>query len=134
MGRGNQHCACLTSAVDAPVAAWHEPSVAACADALEADRSNGLMWAHELILIGLVGIIDPPRPEARDAIRRCREAGIQVKMITGDHGITAGAIARELGLQGAVLKGPSSTAWASTSRRSASKTPLSSPVSRQSTR
>ena len=62
-------------------------------------------WAGELVLIGLVGIIDPPRPEARDAIRLCQQAGIQVKMITGDHGLTAAAIARELGLDGRVLTG-----------------------------
>ena len=64
-----------------------------------------MAWATSLVLIGLVGIIDPPRPEARDAIGLCRRAGIQVKMITGDHGITAAAIARELGLEGALLTG-----------------------------
>ena len=64
-----------------------------------------MAWANSLVLTGLVGIIDPPRPEARDAIRLCKEAGIQVKMITGDHSITAAAIARELGLEGAVLTG-----------------------------
>jgi len=64
-----------------------------------------MAWAQELTLVGLVGIIDPPRPEARDAIRLCKQAGIQVKMITGDHAITAAAIARELGLEGAVLTG-----------------------------
>jgi len=64
-----------------------------------------MLWAQGLTLIGLVGIIDPPRPEARDAIRLCKLAGIQVKMITGDHAITAAAIAHELGLEGAVLTG-----------------------------
>ena len=64
-----------------------------------------MAWASDLVLMGLVGIIDPPRPEARDAIRLCRQAGIQVKMITGDHSLTAGAIALELGLEGAVLTG-----------------------------
>jgi len=64
-----------------------------------------LAWAQELTLVGLIGIIDPPRPEARDAIRLCQQAGIQVKMITGDHAITAAAIARELGLEGMVLTG-----------------------------
>ncbi len=58
-----------------------------------------------LVLHGLVGIIDPPRPEARDAIALCRRAGIQVKMITGDHRLTAAAIARDLGLAGEVLDG-----------------------------
>ena len=72
----------------------------------EFDPAADLMaWAQELTLVGLIGIIDPPRPEARDAIRLCQQAGIQVKMITGDHVITAAAIARELGLEGAVLTG-----------------------------
>jgi Ca2+-transporting ATPase len=70
------------------------------------DPAGDLMgWAQELTLAGLVGIIDPPRPEARDAIRLCLRAGIKVKMITGDHAITAAAIARELGLEGPVLTG-----------------------------
>ena len=74
--------------------------------AREFNPSGDLMaWANSLVLTGLVGIIDPPRPEARDAIRLCKDAGIQVKMITGDHAITAAAIARELGLEGAVLTG-----------------------------
>ncbi len=62
-------------------------------------------WLSELIVAGLVGLQDPPRPEARMAIELCRHAGVQVKMITGDHPDTAVAIARELGLQGAVLTG-----------------------------
>ncbi len=53
---------------------------------------------HGLTLIGLVGLIDPPRPEAIAAIEECRAAGIGVKMITGDHAATASAIARDLGL------------------------------------
>src|ERR1700733_5370808 len=52
----------------------------------------------ELTLLGLVGLIDPPRPEAVQAIAECKAAGIDVKMITGDHASTAAAIARELGL------------------------------------
>jgi magnesium-transporting ATPase (P-type) len=54
--------------------------------------------ASGLTLLGLVGIIDPPREEARRAVQRCREAGIRVVMITGDHGVTATAIAGQLGL------------------------------------
>lgn len=53
---------------------------------------------HELSFLGLVGIIDPPRPEAVRAISLCRQAGIKVKMITGDHAGTALAIGREMGL------------------------------------
>jgi potassium/sodium efflux P-type ATPase len=47
---------------------------------------------------GLIGFIDPLRPEAKDAVKKCREAGIKVIMITGDHPVTSGAIARELQL------------------------------------
>jgi cation-transporting ATPase F len=54
-----------------------------------------------LTFLGLVGMVDPPRPEAKDAVAKCRAAGIQVKMITGDHAVTAAAIAQELGLEGA---------------------------------
>src|SRR3546814_3382661 len=49
-------------------------------------------------LLGLVGFIDPPRLEAKEAIAECRSAGIDVKMITGDHAATALAIARQLDL------------------------------------
>ncbi len=70
------------------------------------DPDGDLMaWARDLTLSGLVGIIDPPRPEAREAIRVCRQAGVVVKMITGDHRLTAGAIGRELGLDGEVHEG-----------------------------
>ncbi|MEW6647523.1 MAG: HAD-IC family P-type ATPase [Pseudomonadota bacterium] len=62
-------------------------------------------YIRDLTFIGLVGIIDPPRPEAREAIKLCASAGIEVKMITGDHRITARAVARELGLHGEVITG-----------------------------
>jgi len=70
------------------------------------DPAGDLMaWAEELTFLGLAGLMDPPRAEARDAIALCVEAGIQVKMITGDHKATAAAIARELGLNGEVISG-----------------------------
>ncbi|MCU0301843.1 MAG: HAD-IC family P-type ATPase, partial [Candidatus Nanopelagicales bacterium] len=52
----------------------------------------------DLVLVGLVGIVDPPKPEAIEAIATCHRAGIRVKMITGDHAGTASAIAREMGI------------------------------------
>ncbi|MGD9658940.1 MAG: HAD-IC family P-type ATPase, partial [Methylocystis sp.] len=52
-----------------------------------------------LVFVGLIGLVDPPRPEAIEAIRQCATAGMSVKMITGDHVATATAIARELGLE-----------------------------------
>jgi magnesium-transporting ATPase (P-type) len=53
---------------------------------------------QRLVLLGLVGLSDPLRPEAAASVRACRRAGVQVAMVTGDHPATAGAIARELGL------------------------------------
>ena len=67
--------------------------------------SDLIDYIKDLTFVALVEIMDPPRPEARDAIALCKLAGIQVKMITGDHKDTAAAIARELGLQGRVLTG-----------------------------
>jgi len=60
---------------------------------------------HDLELRGLVGLLDPPRPEAADAIEHCRRAGVAVKMITGDHAATAQAIAAQVGIDGEVLTG-----------------------------
>ncbi len=54
--------------------------------------------AGGLVFLGLQAMIDPPRPEAITAVAACRAAGIAVKMITGDHGVTAAAIARQIGL------------------------------------
>lgn len=62
-------------------------------------------YVKELTFVGLVGLMDPPRPEAKEAISQCRTAGVAVKMITGDHLATAGAIARELGLKGGSVNG-----------------------------
>ncbi|MEB3272041.1 MAG: cation-transporting P-type ATPase, partial [Synechococcus sp.] len=53
---------------------------------------------RNLVLLGLVGLYDPPRPEVAEAIRQCRQAGIKVTMVTGDYGLTAQAIARQIGL------------------------------------
>ncbi|WP_149785833.1 HAD-IC family P-type ATPase, partial [Legionella israelensis] len=53
---------------------------------------------NDLVLLGMVGMIDPPREESIAAVAQCLSAGIQVKMITGDHAATAGAIGRQVGL------------------------------------
>ncbi|MER7456769.1 HAD-IC family P-type ATPase [Micromonospora sp. NPDC126480] len=58
-----------------------------------------------LVLVALVGIVDPPRAEAREAVAQCRAAGIRVRMLTGDHAVTAAAIARELGIPGRAVTG-----------------------------
>jgi P-type Ca2+ transporter type 2C len=60
---------------------------------------------QDLTLLAMAGIVDPPRSEAKAAIAECRDAGIRVRMITGDHATTAGAIAGELGIQGRAITG-----------------------------
>ena len=60
---------------------------------LDPEESN-----KEYVFLGVTGIIDPPREEAMDAIQECKEAGINVKMITGDHSVTARVIAEKLGI------------------------------------
>jgi Ca2+-transporting ATPase len=64
-----------------------------------------LPLVSDLQLLALVGIVDPPRAEARDAIAIAKSAGIQVRMITGDHAVTAEAIARQLGIEGQAITG-----------------------------
>ncbi|RZU98934.1 cation-translocating P-type ATPase [Spiribacter vilamensis] len=90
--------------------AWHRHAEQMAARGLrllavaERRSDDGTMAIHggdgptALVLIGLVAIIDPPRPEAIAAVAASQRAGIQVKMITGDHAVTAAAIGRQLGL------------------------------------
>lgn len=59
----------------------------------------------DLTLLTMVGIVDPPRAEAKEAIEKCHSAGIQVRMITGDHAVTAAAIGQELGIVGRAMTG-----------------------------
>ena len=64
-------------------------------DAHPADRSEA---ERDLCLLGLLAMADPPRPEVSDAVARCRRAGIRVIVITGDHALTAAAVARDVGI------------------------------------
>jgi Ca2+-transporting ATPase len=68
-------------------------------------RSDLLAQVTDLTLLAMVGIVDPPRAEAKDAIAMCHSAGIQVRMITGDHAVTAAAIGHQLGIEGTALTG-----------------------------
>ena len=70
-------------------------------------RSGGdlIDQVQELTLLAMIGIVDPPRPEAKVAIAECHDAGIRVRMITGDHATTAAAIAGELGIEGRAITG-----------------------------
>ncbi|HEY3610972.1 MAG TPA: cation-transporting P-type ATPase [Pseudonocardiaceae bacterium] len=60
---------------------------------------------RDLELLAMVGIVDPPRPTARSSIAMARAAGIRTRMITGDHTVTAAAIARQLGIEGRAITG-----------------------------
>ena len=68
-------------------------------------KGNLIELVKDLTLLAMVGIVDPPRAEAKDAIAKCHSAGIQVRMITGDHAVTAAAIGHELGIEGTALTG-----------------------------
>ncbi|MBN1568817.1 MAG: cation-transporting P-type ATPase [Acidobacteria bacterium] len=56
-------------------------------------------WYGNLVFLGLQALMDPPRPESKQAVATCKSAGIKVKMITGDHALTAAAIAAQLGIE-----------------------------------
>ncbi|HZM79415.1 MAG TPA: HAD-IC family P-type ATPase, partial [Candidatus Limnocylindrales bacterium] len=79
---------------------------AASFGAASSDATGDLIGqVRDLTLLAMVGIVDPPRPEAKATIAECRDAGIRVRMITGDHATTAAAIAKELGISGEALSG-----------------------------
>ncbi len=61
------------------------------------DGTRELVESH-LTFVGLAALADPPRPEVADAVARCRHAGIRIIVVTGDHGLTAGAIATQVGI------------------------------------
>ena len=69
-------------------------------------QSNEEQFEQNLVFVGIVGFLDPPRPEVKDAIAQCQKAGIKIVMITGDHPETAKAIASQVGINSAkVLTG-----------------------------
>jgi Ca2+-transporting ATPase len=75
-------------------------------DPTAVDPSGDLLsQITDLTILALVGIVDPPRAEAKAAIAKAKTAGIQVRMITGDHAVTAGAIASDLGIEGRAITG-----------------------------
>lgn len=71
-----------------------EPSTNAFTD----EVTNGVLGDNELTIIGILGIVDPPRPEAASTVADCRRAGARFFMVTGDYGLTAAAIARNVGI------------------------------------
>ncbi len=76
---------------------------------IDSDNFNEDYVENQLTFIGLVGMMDPPRTEVIDAITKCKSAGIDVVMITGDHKLTAEAIAKEIGIVGTETKSMSGT-------------------------
>ena len=68
-------------------------------------KADLLPLMQNLVMTALVGEVDPPRAEAKDSIAKAKKAGIRVRMITGDHAVTAGAIGKELGIDGRAVTG-----------------------------
>lgn len=69
------------------------------------DIGKGVKSSKEdnLVFLGFMGMIDPPRPEVKNALKMCKDAGIDVKIITGDSALTAKAIAKQIGLEGKII-------------------------------
>jgi magnesium-transporting ATPase (P-type) len=103
------HDAVVAQANELAAAGYRVIAVAAGAGCVLADGEVDPESLRDLVLLGFVGMLDPLRPEASAAIQACRDAGIEVAMVTGDHPVTALAIASELGLATThdhVLTGP----------------------------
>jgi len=104
--RNEQQCALVENANEQMASKGLRVLSVACTDMPVRDfEPDGDLFAYvkDLVFTGLVGLMDPPRPEAHDAIALCHKAGISIKMITGDQKKTAAAIARELGITGVVV-------------------------------
>ncbi len=80
------------------VLAIAERRVPAASEAVDAGRFGSFAIERDLVLLGLVGMLDPPRAEARAAVEACHGAGIRVKMVTGDHAATATHVAAAVGI------------------------------------
>lgn len=96
-------------AASVPAAASAAANAANASTGAPANAFNEQDVERGLVFAGLAGMIDPPRPAVYAAVEKCRRAGIKVVMITGDHRLTAGAVAGELGLLGresAIITGP----------------------------
>ena len=102
--RWTRRCGAPRSTASRPKASASSPSPRSSRRRAPTSLDFADVEGGDLTLLGLVGLIDPPRPEAVRAIADCRAAGIDVKMITGDHASTAAAIARELGLGNAPVE------------------------------
>ena len=74
-------------------------------DEIQANKDDAMSMVRDLAFVGMVGIIDPLRAEAKDAVQTALRAGIDVRMITGDHAVTAAAIGEELGLGSGAISG-----------------------------
>lgn len=74
------------------------PQSAPSTNAFTDEVTNGVLGDNEFTIIGILGIVDPPRPEAASTVADCRRAGARFFMVTGDFGLTAAAIARNVGI------------------------------------
>ncbi len=105
MNAKGEHVHLDPEAIHGQVALMAESGCRVLAFAEHRTRKDRVILTHDdvqngLVFLGLQGMMDPPRPEAVDAVAVCRRAGILVKMITGDHATTATAIAQQIGITG----------------------------------
>jgi Ca2+-transporting ATPase len=93
-----EHYRRLVTAVDDQLAGEALRVLAVARRQLDTDRPGQDAAERDLTLLGLVAMMDPPRPEVAAAVAACRQAGIRIVMVTGDYGVTAEAIARRIGI------------------------------------
>ncbi|MFD0689893.1 cation-translocating P-type ATPase [Actinomadura fibrosa] len=104
-GPGGAPAALDPAAVIARAEAYGHQALRVLAFARGHTDAGSLDELPPLTFLGLQAMLDPPRPEAAEAVRTCHDAGVQVKMITGDHAATARAIGTRVGLDGGVMTG-----------------------------